>query len=145
MLHLARQAHFSFHLRKSSPKGKLIRAIRSFWFILIYCYSSDHHGVAAWRISMTVTWWHALETRNDRKGFGIWVFSHNRRLVLKHCLCFRALSVYPGVREYTASTSLPAKKNHKKTKHFKKLCSESDLMFLQMTTILVSVPKLISL
>lgn len=86
---------------------------------------------------MTVTWLYALETTNDRKGFGICIFT-NKPASLKCCLYSRPCSAYPGHREDTASTSLLAKK-HRKTKQLNKLRSESDLMIPQMTTILVFV------
>lgn len=79
MLHLAWQPHFIFQLRKPCPEGKLIRAIRYFWFIPIHCYPNDHHGVVTWRTRMTVIRLHTLERRNYRKGFGICIFSYTNQ------------------------------------------------------------------
>lgn len=59
---------------------------------------------------MTVTCLCALETTNDRKGYGICIFS-NKPASLKCCLGSKLCSAYPGVRGDTERTSLLTKKS----------------------------------
>jgi len=67
---------------------------------------------------MTVTWLDTLETKNDRKGFGICIFSHTNQPDSKALPVLQSSlkSIHESGNILQACHCCP--KKHKKTKHF---------------------------